>query len=164
MENLWPSIDGIRKTEEVMNFFKETTETIKQNYGGKIESKLTKIEFVLKRKTRSLESMHNEMRILTAPIPAKDEYEEKKEVEIGRDSVVVKCDNYKYEIYNNHLYYKIFNVKIPEFYPVTITASAGILDKDEKDVIINDLDELKNTFLNIVCSDKIRMIIKKMMM
>lgn len=40
--------------------------------------------------------------------------------------------------------------------------SAGILEKDDKELVINDIDRLKEVFSQIVNSAKVKMIIMKM--
>lgn len=163
MNNPWPIVDNISSTSDVLPFLYETSESLKQNYEGKLQSQTAEIKYTFKglRETVSLISGISSL----VEKPKDDpEYEEMKDIEKDRKAAYVANHDYKYEIYNDHLYYKLFTINIPEFYPVTLKAAAGTLDKEEKEVIINDLDELEEVFSNIVNSDKVRSIIKKMLL
>lgn len=83
-------------------------------------------------------------------------------IEKDREQAYILNRDYKYEIFNDHLYYKLFTINIPEFYPVKIHVSAGILGREDVEIEINDIDKLKNVFSQIVNSEKVRMIIMKM--
>lgn len=163
MNDPWPIIDNISSSENVIPYFNDTSETIKQHYDGKIESKISEIKYVLEG-VRKAVSMLNDISILTAP-PANDpKYKEVEDIEKGRKAAFVKSKDFKYEIYNDHLYYKLFTINIPEFYPVTIKVSPGILTREEKEISISNLEELKSVFSDIVNSNKVRSIIKKMLL
>lgn len=163
MNNPWPKVDNVLLTNDVVPYLEETSESLRQNYEGKLQSKISEIKYVLQDVCNTI-SMLGDISVLTEPVRKKPDCKEVKDVEIGRKAAFVENHNYKYEIYNDHLYYKLFTISVPEFYPITLKASAGTLDKEEKVVSIDNLDELKDTFLEIVCSDKVRSIIKKMLL
>lgn len=161
MENLWPIIDNIKTTEDVIPFLESTIESLKSNYEGKISAQICQIEYILKSVSSTLSALSNIAKVV-GPLTSKDQYEEKKDIEKNRQqAVVVNCD-YKYEIFNDHLYYKLFTINIPEFYPLKIHVSAGIIEKDDVEFDINDIERLKNVFSQIVNSYKVKMIIMKM--
>ena len=158
---MWPVIDDIKTTEDVLPFLKDTINELKGSYDGKINAQVCQIEFILKN-LRTTMSMISEVSKIVGQPTVKEEFEEKKDIEKDRAPAYVINHDYKYEIYNDHLYYKLFTINIPEFYPIKIHVSAGILGKEDVEFDINDLDRLKSVFTEIVCSDKVKMIIKKM--
>ena len=162
MNNMWPVIQDIKSTDDVMPFFEETIKSLKDNYDGKINAQICKIEYILKSSKSVLSSFHD-MSKLIDPQVEEDSFEEKIDIEKDRKLAYVNNYDYKYEIYNDHLYFKLFTINIPEFYPLKIHVSAGLLDKDDVEINIYDIDKLKNVFSEIVCSNKARMIIMKMM-
>lgn len=161
MENLWPIIDDIKPTDDVIPFFDLTIESLKETYEGKISAQICQIEYILKDMNSVLSTISNFARMV-GPLSVKEAYEEKKDIEKDREQAYIINRDYKYEIFNDHLYYKLFTINIPEYYPLKIHISAGILEKDDVEIEINDIDKLKNVFLQIVNSDKVRMIIMKM--
>lgn len=162
--NFWPTIDDVYKTEDAIPFLNDTINELKQKYNGRIQAQLCRIEFVLK-SFRSMRSMIEEMSTLVGPQKNEDKYEceEKMDIEKNRKTAVVANRDYKYEIFNDHLYYKLFTINIPEFYPIKIRAAAGTLEKEDSEVVIKNLSELKDVFSRIVLSDKVKQIIKKML-
>ena len=160
MENLWPSIDNIKTTEDVIPFLESTIESLKNNYEGKIGAQICQIEYMLKNMSSTLSSLSNAA-ITVGSLVSENKYEEKN-IEKDRKQAYIVNHDYKYEIFNDHLYYKLFTINIPEFYPIKLHISAGILEKDDVEIEINDIDKLKNVFSQIVNSDKVRMIIMKM--
>ena len=158
---MWPVIDGIKTTEDVIPFLDDTINLLKKKYDGKIKAQVCQIEFILKN-VRTTLSVINDISKMIGKQIEKEKYEEKQDIEKDRSPAYVVNHDYKYEIFNDHLYYKLFNINIPEFYPIKIHVSAGILDKEDVEIDINDLDKLKSVFSEIVCSDKVKMIIKKM--
>ena len=159
---MWPVIQDIKSTDDVMPFFEETIKSLKDNYDGKINAQICKIEYILKSSKSVLSSFHD-MSKLIGPQVEEDSFEEKIDIEKDRKLAYVNNYDYKYEIYNDHLYFKLFTINIPEFYPLKIHVSAGLLDKDDVEINIYDIDKLKNVFSEIVCSNKARLIIMKMM-
>ncbi|MBO4283440.1 MAG: hypothetical protein J5958_02350 [Clostridia bacterium] len=159
---MWPAIDDIKTTEDVLPFLNETINELKGNYNGKINAQVCQIEFILKN-LRTTMSVISDISKIVGQSTIKEEYEEKKDIEKDRTPAYVINHDYKYEIYNDHLYYKLFTINIPEFYPIKIHVSAGIIEKEDVELDVNDLDRLKSVFGEIVCSDKVRMIIKKML-
>ena len=162
MNNMWPVIQDIKSTDDIMPFFEETIKSLKDNYDGKINAQICKIEYILKSSKSVLSSFHD-MPKLVGPQVEEDSFEEKIDIEKDRKLAYVNNYDYKYEIYNDHLYFKLFTINIPEFYPLKIHVSAGLLDKDDVEINIYDIDKLKNVFSEIVCSNKARLIIMKMM-
>lgn len=161
MDNLWPIIDNIKPTDDVIPFFDFTIESLKKNYEGKINAQICQIEYILKNINSSLSTISNLARMV-GPLAVKEHYEEKKDIEKDREQAYILNRDYKYEIFNDHLYYKLFTINIPEFYPVKMHVSAGILGREDVEIEINDIDKLKNVFSQIVNSEKVRMIIMKM--
>ena len=47
MENLWPIIDDIKPTDDVIPFFDLTIESLKETYEGKISAQICQIEYIL---------------------------------------------------------------------------------------------------------------------
>lgn len=161
MNNLWPVIDELKATDDIVPFFDETIDALKEHYDGKIQAQYCQIEYILKGIHSAVSSIV-EMSNLVGKPQNNCNFEEKKDIEKDRKQVVVSNKDYKYEIFNDHLYYKLFTINIPEFYPVKISVSAGILDKDNLEMEISNLDDLKSVFSRIVWSEKVKMIISKM--
>ena len=163
MNNPWPVVDDISSTSDVLPFLEETSKFLKQNYSGKLQSQTSEIKYILKglRETMPLISG---IATLVGKQNDNPEYVEIKDIEKDRKVAYVVNRDFKYEIYNNHLYYKLFTINIPEFYPITLKAAAGTLENEEKEVTINNINELEEVFLNIVNSDKVKSIIKKMLL
>lgn len=161
MENLWPIIDDIKSTEDVLPFFYLTIESLRRTYEGKIDGQICQIEYILKNMQSALSTINNISKIVNSQL-LDNLYEEKKDIEKEREPVYIVNHNYKYEIFNDHLYYKLFTINIPEYYPLKMCISAGILEKDDKELVINDIDRLKEVFSQIVNSTKVRTIIMKM--
>ncbi len=159
MENPWPSIENVEKTDKVISYFNEISESLKQNYNGKIQSELIEIQYAANTALPAGERLS----ALFRPIEKNDE--SKKEVltvEEGKEQVCILKTDYKYEIFNDHLYYKLFTITIPEYFPLKMRVSFGILEDKETEIEIMNLRDLKDKFTEIVCSDKVRNIIKKM--
>lgn len=163
MKNLWPTIDDVKETNDIFPFLDTTVESLKQSYGGKLKAQYCQIEYILKG-VRSMASAFADISQAFSAVDEENKYVEKEDVEKGRDAARVIVKNYKYEIFNDHLYYKIFTIQVPEFYPINVHVSAGILDKNDKEEEIYSLDSLSALFSKIVSSSKVKMIISKMIM
>ena len=161
MESLWPIIDDIKSTEDVLPFLNLTIESLRRTYEGKIDAQICQIEYILKNMQSTLSTITNISKIVGSQL-LDNKYEEKKDIEKEREQAYIVNHDYKYEIFNDHLYYKLFSINIPEYYPLKMRISAGILEKDDKELVINDIDRLKEVFSQIVNSDKVKMIIMKM--
>lgn len=163
MNNPWPIVDSILSTNDVLPFLYKTSEMLKNNYEGKLQSQTAEIKYALKGLRETMSLISGIASLVEKPNVV-SEYEEVKDIEKDRKTAYVENHDYKYEIYNDHLYYKLFTINVPEFYPVTLKAAAGTLDKEEKEVCIESLDELEEVFSNIVNSYKVKSIIKKMLL
>ena len=161
MENLWPTIHEGRNTEEILTFLNETIESLKNNYDGKIGAQMCSIEYVLEDRRSYMEKIYDMLPKNEAPKKfVKNEVES--EIEKNRSvAYVAKC-SYKYEIYNDKLFYRLFDITIPDFYPVKVEVSSGILAEEAVSLKINSLAQMRQEFINIVSSEKVKMLITKM--
>lgn len=162
MENLWPEVDDLESTDDVLSFFNETSALIEKKYGGKIKSQLSPITFILK-DLRGVSRFLDDIHRMNTPQQKDYQKVEVKNIEEGRKSVTVNGQNYKYEIYNDHLYFKLFTINIPEFYPLKLKAAWGTLGDEDVEIEINSIEHLRSVFGQIVNSNKVKMIIKKML-
>lgn len=163
MNDPWPIIDNVSSSDDIIPYFEQTSKTIKLHYDGKIESKISEIKYALEGVRKTI-SMLNDISVLTEPSANNSKHKEVEDIEKERKPLFILSKDYKYEIYNDHLYYKLFVINISEFYPAIIKVSPGILAREEKEMSINSLEELKSVFSDIVNSDRVRSIIKKMLL
>ena len=163
MDNPWPVVDKAVPSNDAMDYLNETTKIIKDMYNGKLQSSISKVTYVLSGFNRSAELIKG-MKYLVGTEKNDPEYKEQKNIEEGREPAYISQNNYKYEIYNDHLYYKLFVLKLSEFYPISIVVSAGILDKEETEISVHNIDSLQQIFKKIVQSEKVIAIIKKMLL
>lgn len=159
MNNLWPDIEEFRTTDDVLPFLNETIESLKTNYNGRLNAQLTQIRFDFLNMRKTMQNYVNKSSVVSSPANKKDS---NKDIEKNRQSAQIESSNYQYDIFNDHLYYKLFFINIPEFYPITLQVSDGIFGEESKKIEVNGLAELKKVFSNIVCSMHVRMVIKKM--
>ena len=163
MYNPWPDVDDVVSTKDVAPFLERMQTSIEEKYGGKLHSNFSEIKYVFEDVQHSISKMRD-MTILVGSTKEESKRIEIKDIEKGRDPAFVTKRNLKFEIYNDHLFYKLFTVELSEFYPIKVFVSPGILEDDGKTLLINNFDKLENCFTEIVNSDKVKGIIKKMLL
>lgn len=163
MEKFWPDIHEIEKTDYVIPFLEDTIESLKETYKGRINAQITGVE-VLSDTMRSLKSSFDDMnRISIDSNSINKETSKNLQSKTNKKPVDVNAKSYDYELFNDHLYYRLFTITMTEVFPIEIYVCAGILKKDEAVFKIKNMNELRTTFLRITRSEKVKIVIMKMM-
>ena len=162
MKNLWPDVNDIKSTEDVMPFLKETIESLQNNYDGKIKAEIS----FMKTASKSAHSMRRTLADTKEIANGKFVGMSNKNFRASKrkysGNTTINTSYYNYQIYNKTLYCRLFTICISEFYPLTIQVCEGILKDYDVEIEINNLDDLKTNFSAIVNSPTVKMIIKKM--
>ena len=117
--NYWPDLDSEEGTKGVFAFIKILNEQIKEKYNNKIQCSLEEISY----KTIGINSAVLGINKLLGPT------EEETPLEKGKNKVPVRqTKEFKFLIYNDKYFFRVFDIKIGEFFPVEMKPAEEIND------------------------------------
>lgn len=88
MESLWPIIDDIKSTKDVLPFLNLTIESLRRTYEGKIDAQICQIEYILKNMQSTLSTITNISKIVGSQL-LDNKYEEKKDIEKNASKLIL---------------------------------------------------------------------------
>lgn len=156
--NLWPDLDTDESTKAIFGFVRLLKDELKKNYDGKIDCSLEEVvyrEFGM----NAMMNRFDDIRKAMGPI------EGQTASEIDKEEVCINPPKeYKFMIFNENYFFRVFDIKMGEYFPVDIRPAEGISSKAKKDYYeIDNESSFKQEVLSFLHSKYIKDIIRYML-
>ncbi len=154
--NVWPDLNEEMKTTQVVIFVQKLIDDLEDMYEGKIKGKILQIEY-------------------ESNLPKALAYISDMSKKIGVKEKTYECENteeiktfsdksYKFILYTEKNYYRLFEITVSEFFPVKIYPRNTIFDDEEnKPIIVDNQQEFESKIISIIRSEFVRNLIMKML-
>ena len=157
-KDFWPDLTNGESTKLIRELIKTLNQQLKTKYDGKIDSSFDVIHY----KDSGIYAMNQTfagIARLVGPIEEKDECEKNKE-----EVKVKPLNEYKFVIFNENYFSRIFDIKFGEFFPVEIRPAEGIIPNQEpKYKEIYNFSELEDVVQNYLQSQHVQDVIRYML-
>lgn len=119
--NLWPDLDADESTQCVFDFINVLREELKTKYDGKISCVIEEIIY----KDLGIDGVHSAFRELKKIMGPSENLSL---AEKNKDAVRIRPPKeYKFIISNDKCYFRLFDIKLGEYFPIMIRPAEGIL-------------------------------------
>lgn len=154
-DNFWPDLDEKINTQCVFDFIRTLTEQIKEKYNGKIKCSLEEISY----KTYGISTTQRSIRDIAKLLGPVEENGLIEKDKIKASIRVLK--EYKFMLYNDNYFFRVFDLKIGEYFPVEIRPAEEIENKEHKYEEFYS-DNFVNQILSIIHTKTIKDVIRFM--